>query len=63
MNNSLKRALEYIANTGGKPSINWFDDDHDPAGPLLRADLVAAELAVEEDGYIMAIAAHDKAIK
>ena len=55
MNNHQKRALEYIANTGGKPSINWFDDDHDPVGPMLRADLVAAGLAVEEDGYIIAM--------
>lgn len=34
-----KRALEYIRNAGGSPTVEQFDDDHEPIGRLLRADL------------------------
>lgn len=36
MNPQLKRALEYISNTGGSPNITQFDEDHEPIGPMLR---------------------------
>ena len=32
-------AIEYIRNAGGSPEVARFDDDHDPIGPQLRADL------------------------
>lgn len=34
-----KLALEYIRNTGGAVTVENFDEDHEPIGPLLRADL------------------------
>lgn len=52
MNDNLKNALQYIANTGGHPKIEWFDDDHEPIGPMLRADLLRAGLVVEANGHI-----------
>lgn len=46
-----KTALEYIRNAGGAPEVAWFDDDHEPIGPNLRADLGRAGLVNEyEDG-------------
>ena len=39
MHDIQRRALEYIRNAGGSPEIGWFDDDHEPIGPQLRADL------------------------
>ena len=44
MNTLHRRAIEYIRNAGGSPEVAWFDDDHEPIGPQLRADL-------RKDGY------------
>ena len=43
MSDKLK-ALQYIVNTGGSISIEHFDEDHEPIGPWLRADLLGAGL-------------------
>jgi hypothetical protein len=37
-------ALRYVRNAGGAPEVAWFDEDHEPIGPSLRADLIAAGL-------------------
>ena len=52
MNTEQRRALEYIDNAGGEPKIEWFDDDHEPIGPMLRDDLKTMRLVVEKDGKI-----------
>jgi hypothetical protein len=44
-----QQAILYIHTTGGNPSIGWFDDDFEPAGPLMRKSIVDAELAHETD--------------
>ena len=44
--------IDYIKNTGGSPSVIFFDDDWDPIGPLIRADMRAAGLIVEKDELI-----------
>jgi hypothetical protein len=35
-----KRALQYVVNTGGTATVDDFDDDHEPIGPMLRANLM-----------------------
>ena len=40
MNETEKRAIEYIKNTGGNPKVDWFDEDHEPIGPMLRKQLI-----------------------
>ena len=52
MHPQLKRALEYISNTGGSPNITQFDEDHEPIGPMLREQLKDAQLVYEREGRI-----------
>lgn len=40
VNISIQRALQYIHNTGETATVEQFDEDHEPIGPLLRKDLV-----------------------
>lgn len=40
--------LDYITNTGDKCLVIWFDEDWEPIGPRLRADMFEAGLVVEE---------------
>jgi len=47
-----REALDYIRNTGGSPKVQWFDDDFEPIGPNLRADMLALGLITEQDGLI-----------
>jgi len=47
-----QRALRYLAQVGGQIEITAFDEDHEPGGPALRADLVRDGLAAEGDGRI-----------
>ncbi len=47
----LKKYLEYIRNTGGNATINDFDDDHDPIGSLVRAD-IEGYFVVNSDGKL-----------
>jgi hypothetical protein len=44
--------LRYLAQVGGQIEITAFDEDHEPGGPALRADLVRDGLAAEGDGRI-----------
>ena len=52
MNETEKRAIEYIKNTGGNPKIEWFDDDHEPIGPMLRNQLIKDGLIKIVEGKI-----------
>lgn len=56
MNETEKRAIEYIKNTGGNPEVAWFDEDHDPIGPMLRNQLIEAGLIRIVDSKIELIA-------
>ncbi len=49
----LRQYLDYLRNTGREQfSANMFDVDWQPAGPTIRADLIAEGLVVEEDGFM-----------
>jgi hypothetical protein len=48
----LRRACEYVRNTGGNATEAIFDDDHEPIGPRLRADLHYEGLIRVEDGKL-----------
>lgn len=48
-----RAALEYVRNAGGSPSVDWFDEDHEPIGPSLREDLIkAGMIKVVHDGLV-----------
>lgn len=40
MRPELVRYLKYVKNTGGSATIAIFDDDWEPIGPQLRAELM-----------------------
>jgi predicted phage terminase large subunit-like protein len=48
----LDKAMQYIQNTGGSPTIAAFDDDHAPIGAKLREDLKNDSRVYERDGKI-----------
>lgn len=48
----FKKFYDYIANTGGSPTIEEFDDDWEPIGPKLRADMKEAGYIYERDGKV-----------
>lgn len=50
-----RRALQYIRNASGDMrgvvKVEWFDTDHEPIGPNLRADLLRVGMIEEiKDG-------------
>lgn len=53
----LEAACEYIRNAGGAPSIENFDEDHEPVGPMLREFLKEAGLVWEREGKIREVTA------
>ena len=53
MNPQHKKCLEYIRSAGGSPKIEWFDEDWEPIGPLLRSDMIEANLVREQNGRIL----------
>ena len=40
MRQDLKKYLEYVRNTGGQATINNFDDDWEPIGPMVRQEII-----------------------
>jgi len=44
-NSRFDKYLEYIDNTGGSPTIEQFDEDWEPIGPLVRSDMVLSGVA------------------
>jgi hypothetical protein len=40
----FQKYLDYIKNTGGSPTINNFDEDWEPIGPMVRRDMLKAGL-------------------
>ncbi len=47
--------MDYITNTGGNPSVEAFDEDWEPIGPILRRDMGRAKLIKEVDGKIQLV--------
>lgn len=52
MNDVMRRAIEYVRNTGGNATIAVFDDDHEPVGPMLRKDIMPKYVIEGKDGYL-----------
>lgn len=48
----LQKYMEYIDNTGGSPKVEWFDEDWEPIGPMLRKDMADANLIYESGGLL-----------
>lgn len=48
----LKQYIDYINNTGGSPTIAQFDEDWEPIGPTLRADMIKYKMITERDGKL-----------
>jgi len=53
MSEMYDKYIEYIKNTGGSPSIFWFDEDWEPIGPDVRRRMASAGLIKEQDGRII----------
>ena len=59
----LRKYIEYIRNTGGEPTLAWFDEDWEPVGPTVRADLLNEGVAEESDGKIRLTEAGRRALE
>jgi hypothetical protein len=44
MSDRFQKYLDYIDNTGGAPSVEEFDEDWEPIGPMVRRDMETAGL-------------------
>lgn len=51
------KAAGYLRNVGGSIEVALFDEDHDPAGPQLREQLLAKGVAEIRDGRIYLLGA------
>ena len=49
-NESIKRHLEWVSNAGTGATVENFDYDHDPVGPMMRELLVPKYVTVSDDG-------------
>ncbi len=50
---NLMKYVAYIQSTGGQPTLSEFDEDWEPIGPMLRADLILAEAITEVSGRVI----------
>ena len=50
-----EKYLEYIGNVDGGPLIEWFDEDWEPIGPVLRKQMKQAGLIYEKDGRVFVV--------
>lgn len=53
MNEVAKEAIKHVINAGGNYTVESFDDDHDPIGPLLRQEIMPFYVQ-EEFGKLIA---------
>lgn len=44
--------LDYIKNAGGRPTVEWFDEDWSPNGPNVRKEMEAAGMVMVIDGRV-----------
>ena len=49
---TARRALEYVLNTKGNATIERFDEDHEPIGPMLRKEIMPAFVDVDHNGSL-----------
>ena len=56
----LQGFLDYIENTGGNPSVVHFDEDWEPIGHLVRADMEKGGLIRVQDGVITDITKEER---
>jgi hypothetical protein len=52
LTDAQKQALVYIVKTDHTATVTGFDEDHDPIGPMLRADLSPRYLRASADGRL-----------
>lgn len=63
MNDHLKQYVRYIRNTGRAPlAVAVFDEDWEPIGPRVRADLTRAGLVTEDADGLRLTAAGEQGI-
>lgn len=46
------RAIAYVLNAGGKATIATFDEDYEPAGPMMRGVVMPNVIAADEHGRL-----------
>ena len=49
----LWKYLNYIVNTGSNVDVAGFDDDWEPIGPLVRAELMPRYIVAGADGKLV----------
>lgn len=59
----FRRYLQYIENTGGKPTVEQFDDDWEPIGPMLRAQLMNLDWIIQLEGSVSLLPAGRAALE
>jgi hypothetical protein len=55
MNDYYEQYIDYIKNTGGKPTVESFNRDWEPIGRLVLSDLVAKGCITITDGIIQLV--------
>ena len=58
-----KQYLQYVINTGGYVTADDFDEDWEPIGPMLRADLVPEFIEEDSDGKLILTEAGKSALE
>ena len=58
-----KQYLHYVINTGGHATVANFDEDWEPIGPMLRAELFPDFIVENEDGKIVLTEAGKSALE
>jgi hypothetical protein len=57
-----KEYLQYVINTGGYATVANFDEDWEPIGPMLRADLMPEFIEENGDGKLILTEAGKEAL-
>lgn len=52
LTNMQLNILAYVAATGGNATVEQFDEDHEPIGPLLRRDLLPEFIMLDRNGRL-----------
>lgn len=57
MTDHLQQYVQYVRNAGGDAGLRTaaFDQDWEPAGPLIRKQLLAAGLTDEDRGWMIVL--------
>lgn len=52
MTPQAREAIQYVRNTGETVTIEQFDDDHEPIGPMLREEIIPLFVVPGSDGKL-----------